>query len=207
MTNPTIPTINKRFRQFLPIVIDIETAGVNAHTDALLELCAITLTLDNTKGFSLHERFHSHIMPFEGANLDKDSLAFNKIDPFHPFRDAKEEDEVLNDLFSFVRQAVKKNHCQRAVLVGHNAWFDLLFLNQATQRSHLKSPFHAFTSFDTATLSAVQYGQTVLAKACQAAKIPFNTQEAHSAIYDAEKTAELFCKILNTWHNTEEENA
>ncbi|MGW8228635.1 MAG: ribonuclease T, partial [Gammaproteobacteria bacterium] len=43
------------------------------------------------------------------------------------------------------------------------------------------------------------YGQTVLARAVQAAGIQWNQKEAHSAVYDAERTAELFCRIVNTW--------
>lgn len=199
----TYPSIKQRFRQFLPIVVDIETGGINPQTDALLELAAITLTLDKNGHLTPGDSFHTHIMPFEGANLDPEALAFNKIDPYHPFRDALEEEDALSELFKFVKTAVKKAQCQRGVLVGHNAWFDLLFLNNATKRSELKSPFHAFTSFDTATLSAVHYGQTVLAKACQSAKVAFNTAEAHSALYDTQKTAELFCKIVNTWRKAD----
>lgn len=195
--------LSQRFRQFLPIVIDVETAGINAQTDALLELAAITVSLNASGQFITDELFHAHILPFEGARLDPEALAFNKIDPYHPFREALEEKEALTQLFEFTELALKKSNCQRAVLVGHNAWFDLLFLNNAIKRTGLISPFHRFTSFDTATLSAVHYGQTVLAKACDAAGIEFNTNDAHSAIYDTEKTAALFCKILNTWHNTE----
>ena len=42
-------------------------------------------------------------------------------------------------------------------------------------------------------------GQTVLAKACQSARIPFDNKEAHSALYDTERTTELFCHIVNRW--------
>jgi ribonuclease T len=42
-------------------------------------------------------------------------------------------------------------------------------------------------------------GQTVLAKACQAAGIAFDGQQAHSALYDTERTAELFCFIVNRY--------
>lgn len=195
--------LNQRFRQFLPIVIDVETGGINAQTDALLELAAITLRLDEAGKFRTDQSCHLHILPFEGANLDPEALAFNKIDPYHPFREAMEEKEALTELFQFTKKALKHTDCQRAVLVGHNAWFDLLFLNNAVQRTGLKSPFHRFTSFDTATLAAAHYGQTVLAKACKAANIPFNTNDAHSALYDTEKTAALFCKILNTWQKSD----
>jgi ribonuclease T len=84
--------------------------------------------------------------------------------------------------------------------VAHNASFDQGFLNQAARRSNLKrNPFHPFSSFDTASLAGLVYGQTVLARACAAAGIAFNNQEAHSAIYDCEKTAEVFCDMVNRW--------
>lgn len=191
--------MRNRFRGFLPIVIDVETAGVNPQTDALLEICAIPLCFNEQNELKQLEPFHAHIEPFSGANLDKASLEFNQIDPFHPFRLAKEEKIVLQDLFTIVKNQLKKQNCSRAVLVGHNAWFDLLFLKSAIARTKLSSPFHQFTSFDTATLSALVYGQTVLAKALEKAKIPFNLKEAHSALYDAKKTAELFCKIVNNF--------
>lgn len=191
--------LKERFRGFLPVVVDIETAGVDPQKNALLEMC-IVLIDQNEQGDFLPQASHfEHILPFPGAELDAESLAFNAIDPFQPLRFAIEEKSALQRLFKPITQALKKSQCQRAVLVGHNAWFDLLFIKEAVKRTGIKSPFHAFTCFDTATLGGLFYGQTVLAKAAQAAGIEFNTAEAHSAIYDAEKTAELFCIMLNTW--------
>jgi ribonuclease T len=189
-----------RFRGFLPVVVDVETGGINPLNDALLELAAVSIKMD-AQGLIYPDReYHFHIEPFEGAHLNPESLAFNKIDPSHPFRFAISETQALTELFSAMNQELKEKRCSRAVLVGHNAWFDQQFLNIAVSRSKIiKNPFHRFTSFDTATLGALAYGQTVLAKALQAAKIPFNTEEAHSALYDAKSTAELFCNIINRW--------
>tara|TARA_R110002110_G_scaffold166602_2_gene367350 strand:+ start:109000 stop:109599 length:600 start_codon:yes stop_codon:yes gene_type:complete len=190
--------ISQRFREFLPIVVDVETGGVNPQTDALLELAAVSLKMDDQGVISPDKQYHYHILPFKGANLDPVSLNINKIDPFHPFRFAISEEEALNDLFPKIKKECKVKNCQRAVLVGHNAWFDLHFLQAAQKRCRIeKSPFHRFTSFDTATLSALVYGQTVLAKALQKAKLPYAMDSAHSALYDTERTAELFCKIVN----------
>lgn len=186
-----------RFRSYLPIVIDVETAGVNPQADALLEIGMVFIEMDK-KGF-LHpgQSFHEHVLPFAGANLNPDSLAFNKIDPYHPFRYALTEQAMFDTLIPPIKRALKSANCTRAVLVGHNAWFDLLFLKQAIMRCQINSPFHGFTCFDTATLAAAHFGQTVLAKALNCAKIPFDLDKAHSALYDAEKTAELFCQIIN----------
>ncbi len=191
--------IKQRFRGFLPVVVDVETAGVEPHKNALLEVCIVLLTLNDDGYFTRGATHFEHVLPFENAVLDPDSLAFNQIDPYQPLRFALDEKLALQNLFAPINSALKQSHCQRAVLVGHNAWFDLLFIKEAVKRTGLKSPFHAFTCFDTATLGGLIYGQTVLAKAVKAAGIPFDLNEAHSAIYDAEKTADLFCVMMNTW--------
>lgn len=191
------PRISQRFDGLLPIVLDLETGGVNYQTDALLELAAISLQFNDQNLLEQKALFSCHIEPFEGARLDPKALEINGIDPYHPFRFAISEKEALEQLFEFVRKETKLNDCKRAVLVGHNAHFDLYFLLEATKRCKMKSPFHAFTVFDTATLGGILYRKTVLARAAKAAGIPFDRDEAHSAIYDAKATAELFCKIVN----------
>lgn len=192
-----------RFRGFLPVVVDVETAGVDPHKNALLEMCVVLLTMDEQGMLQRGESHFEHILPFSGAELDQKSLDFNQIDPFQPLRFALDEKIALDNLFKPIFTALKKARCQRAVLVGHNAWFDLLFIKEAIKRTGVKSPFHAFTCFDTATLGGLIYGQTVLAKAALSAGIPFDAEEAHSAIYDAEKTADLFCQMTNTWRLTQ----
>lgn len=193
--------IKQRFRGFLPVVVDVETAGIDPERHALLEICAVLIEMDHEGYFTPGDVFFENVLPFKGAALDEKSLAFNQIDPFQPLRFALDEKKALNQWLAPIQKTLQKHHCQRAVLVGHNAWFDLLFIRAAMQRTGITSPFHAFTCFDTATLAGLAYGQTVLSKAVQAAGIEFDAKEAHSAIYDARKTAELFCTILNTWRN------
>jgi len=198
----TKPLFSQRFRGYFPVVIDVETAGFNAQTDALLEIAASVLALDEQSGkFSIDETIQFNVDPFEGANLEPKALEFTGIDPTNPLRGAVSEDTALKGLFKLVRKKMKLAGCQRAIIVAHNAAFDLGFLNAATERTAIKrSPFHSFVSFDTTTLAGLALGQTVLAKACEAAEIEFNNAEAHSALYDTEKTAELFCHIVNKWH-------
>ncbi|MBL7481620.1 ribonuclease T [Legionella bononiensis] len=191
--------IKERFRGFLPVVVDVETAGLVPHKNALLEMCIVLVEMDSEGQLKRGESHFEHILPFSGAELDQKSLEFNQIDPFQPLRFAVDEKVALERLFQPIFTALKKTRCQRAVLVGHNAWFDLLFIKEAIKRTGVKSPFHAFTCFDTATLGGLIYGQTVLAKAAHAAGIHFDPHEAHSAIYDAEKTADLFCVMTNQW--------
>ncbi|MCI0506476.1 MAG: ribonuclease T [Gammaproteobacteria bacterium] len=192
--------MSNRFRGFLPVVVDVETAGFNAKTDALLEIAAVTVVFNEERRLTVGETYSTHIQPFPGANLDKTSLAFNGIDPHHPFRFAVSEFDALKTIFEPIRAAVNEQACTRAILVGHNPAFDLAFLNAAVQRSGIKrNPFHQFSTFDTVTLAGLAFGQTVLARAMIAAGIEWNNDHAHSAKYDAEKTAQLFCKIVNMW--------
>ncbi|WP_166424834.1 ribonuclease T [Paraglaciecola sp. 20A4] len=194
--------LKDRFRGYFPVIVDVETAGFNAKTDALLEVAAITTKMDD-KGFLTPDKtFHYHVIPFEGANLEKAALDFNGIDPWCALRGALDETEVIKDLCKQIRKEQKEADCQRSVMVAHNAAFDLGFINAAIERSKIKrTPFHPFVSFDTTTLSGLALGQTVLVKACQAANISFDQNEAHSALYDTQKTAELYCYIVNKWQS------
>lgn len=190
----------RRFRGFLPVVIDVETGGFEAATDALLELAAVLLDFDAEGRLVVSDSLTVHVDPFEGANIEPAALEFNGIDPSSPLRGAVPEREALGEVFGRVRKALKATGCNRAVLVGHNAHFDHGFVQAAAARTEIKrNPFHPFSCFDTATLAGLAYGQTVLARACAVAGIDFDAREAHSALYDAEKTAELFCGIVNRW--------
>lgn len=195
-------SIASRFRGFLPVVIDVETAGFNSKTDALLEIAAVILDMNSDGNLYRKETVHCNVEPFRGANLEKSALEFTGIDPHCPYRNAQPEKVALDKIFTPIRRAVKNTGCTRAILVGHNSSFDHGFVFAAAERAEIKrNPFHPFSSFDTNTLSALAFGQTVLAKACVAAKIDFDGHEAHSAKYDTEKTAELFCAIINKWKN------
>ena len=190
----------RRFRGQLPIVIDVQTSGLNSATDALLEIAAVTLIMDEKGRLCCDQTFACHVEPFAGARLEKEALEITGIDPFHPLRFALPERQALYRIFAAVKDQLEKTGCYRAILVGHNAWFDLSFILAAVKRTGIRHhPFHTFTTFDTASLSAVALGETVLARAARRARIPFDIQQAHSAIYDVERTAELFCHIVNKW--------
>ncbi|CAC9566863.1 Ribonuclease T [uncultured Gammaproteobacteria bacterium] len=190
--------IKQRIRGYLPVVIDIETGGFNEKTDAMLEVCAIIIGINNDGVFYPKDPQHFHIEPFKGANLEPSALKFNGIDVYNPLRMAVTEKQALSDIFQTIHMEIKNEECTRAILVGHNAFFDLGFLRASTERSKLKSPFHQFSTIDTVSLSALYYGETVLAKAMRVANIEWNDANAHSALYDTQKTAELFCQIFNT---------
>jgi ribonuclease T len=200
--------MSRRFRGFLPVVIDVECGGFNPNTDALLEVAAVLVEIQEDGALKPGESWRYHVQPFPGAKLEAASLAVNGIDPFHPLRPAVSEKDALTRLFKEIRQAMKDNDCTRAILVGHNAYFDLNFMNAAVARNGIKrNPFHPFSCFDTATLAGVALGQTVLAKALQAAGISWDSNEAHSAAYDAQQTAQLFCQICNRFKNVGRQTA
>lgn len=190
--------MSRRFRGFLPVVVDVETGGFNEATDALLQVAAVLLDVDDDGRLFCSETISCHVTPFEGANLDPKSMEVNGIDVDHPFRLALEEEQALPKIFKPVRNAIKLQGCNKAILVGHNAHFDLKFINAAAQRTGIKrNPFHPFSTFDTVTVAGLAYGQTVLARAVKSAGMEWDTSQAHSAIYDAEMTAALFCKVVN----------
>lgn len=192
--------IAQRFRGFLPVVIDVETGGFNAKTDAMLEIAAVILEMDSQGNLQIKDHYSKNIEPFPGAVVEQAALEFTGIDIYDPERNAEDEGDALREIFQPIRREVSETGCTRAVMVAHNAHFDLGFVNAAAERAQIKrNPFHPFSCFDTSSLSGLAYGQTVLAKACQSAKIDFNNQDAHSALYDTTKTAELFCSIVNRW--------
>ena len=197
---PAATPMARRFRGYLPVVVDVETGGFDWTRNALLEIAAVPIELDEAGILHPGETVTTHVMPAPGTTIDPKSLEVTGIDIHHPFRAAREERPALDHVFAAVRAACKRHACQRAILVGHNAHFDLNFLNAAVARTgHKRNPFHPFSVFDTVTLAGIAYGQTVLARALQAAGMEWNQAEAHSAVYDAERTAALFCRIANTW--------
>jgi len=197
---PATTPMARRFRGYLPVVVDVETGGFDWNKHALPAIAAVPIELDENGLFVPGQTTSAHLHPAPGLDIDPKSLEITGIVLDHPFRFAKPEREALDHVFAPVRAAVKRHGCQRAILVGHNAHFDLNFLNAAVTRvGHKRNPFHPFSVFDTVTLAGVAYGQTVLARAVQAAGFEWSAEDAHSAVYDAEQTARLFCKIANAW--------
>lgn len=194
----SLPKLNERFRGFFPVVIDIETSGLDKDSNAILEIAAITLQMNQDGWLKPDQSIQFNVNPFEGAIMNPSSMAFTGIDPTNPLRQAVDEKIALEAIFKLIRTEMKKSECHRAIIVAHNAHFDLGFLLAASERTkQKKNPFHPFACFDTASLSGLMYGQTVLAKACEMSNIEFNPKEAHSALYDTQKTAELFCNMVN----------
>ena len=205
MSDNELKLMSRRFRGFYPVVVDVETGGFDEKKDALLEIGAVTLNIDENGHMTTNSEYQCHINPFEGANMEPASLEINGIDPHHPFRvaAAKDEETAIRELFRFIHKGMKPSKCKRAIMIGHNTTMDHNFIFAAAQRNKIsRNPFHPFSTFDTVSLAGLAYGQTVLSRAAQAAGLSWDNDEAHSALYDAKQTAELFCCIVNRWAET-----
>ena len=188
----------RRFRGYLPVAIDVETGGFHPATDALLEIAAVLIDMDGHGNLKRGATHNFHVQPFAGARLDPAALSITGIDPHHPLRPALPERDALQRVFRGIRHAMRAYGCRRAILVGHNAAFDLAFLNAAVARSEVKrNPFHPFSCFDTATLAGAALGQTVLSKAVTVAGLEWDPASAHNARYDAQRSADIFCLVCN----------
>lgn len=192
--------ISQRFRGFLPVVVDVETGGFDQKKDALLEVAAVFVNYNAEGKLVPIDTLHYHVRPFDGANIDPMSLKITGIDPFHPLRPALDEKKVADRLFGAIRDYQKQQNCTRTILVGHNAQFDLGFINALAERTdYQRNPFHPFSALDTVSLGALAYGQTVLARIAQLAGFDYDSEKAHGAKYDTELTANIFCQIVNLW--------
>ena len=194
-----VASMARRFRGFLPVVVDLETSGFDSERHGVLEIAALTLRFDEG-ALVIDARHRWPVRPFAEAEINPDSLRLTGIDLNDPQRGAISEAEAIKRFFKLVRNQIKAQGCHRGVLVAHNAVFDAAFLRSAAKRANAKrDPFHPFTTIDTAALAAVAYGHTVLREACARAGIGYSKEQAHSALYDAERCALLFCKMVNDW--------
>ena len=48
--------LSQRFRGYLPIVVDVETGGFNESTDALLQIAAVIIDIDQQGQFAIRRR-------------------------------------------------------------------------------------------------------------------------------------------------------
>ena len=191
--------LKDRFRKFLPVVVDLETGGFDAEENPILEI-AIQLVDWESNQLVLGDSYRHHVDPFEGLTLNQESLDFLKLDLSHPLRVSVDEKTAITDLFKIINKHKSKYECSRAILVGHNAFFDHSFLLAACKRNNIKkSPFHPFSLIDTVSLGVLATKQTVLARVCKELQVEYDNDEAHSAAYDAKVTAEVFCSIVNSF--------
>lgn len=180
-------------------MIDLETGGFECKKHAVLEIAIVLLDWkDNQIIPGVTHQWN--IEPEAHLVVEAASLAVTGIDLSDPNRNAIQENQAVRECFKIIRRAVKSANCNRAILTAHNAHFDHGFVMEATERNEIKrNPFHPFSVIDTASLSALTLGHTVLSEACLRAGVNFENEKAHSAVHDAEATADLFCRIVNSW--------
>src|ERR1700743_3706840 len=99
----------RRFRGFLPVVIDVETGGFHAATDALLEIAAVMIEMDPDGTLRRGPTHSFHVKPFEGGRLDPAALSITGIDPHHPLRPALPERDALQRLFPDIHHAIREH--------------------------------------------------------------------------------------------------
>ena len=186
-----------RFRGYLPVILDLETGGFDSGCNPILELACAFVGMESNQ-LQICEEFCWAVSPFSGAIVEESSLKITGIDLDDPDRIQLEEKAAINSLFKLIRKRIKSEECTRAILVAHNASFDQGFLHAACDRSGIKrNPFHPFSTIDTVSLAAIAFGHTVLSESCNRAGLEFDQSKAHQAAYDANRTAALFCKIVN----------
>lgn len=189
--------LKDRFRGYMPVVLDLETGGTDPYNHAIIEIAIVFLDWQEDVLLpGVHRRWA--VLPHPETTIEDSSLDLIGIDPFDPARGAQLEETCLRECFRAIRKRMEANSCTRAYLVGHNAYFDHSFVKAAAHRNGVgQNPFHLFTVIDTASLAAVNFGHSVLSVACDRAGIEFDENKAHSALYDATVTSQLFCTIVN----------
>jgi ribonuclease T len=191
--------IRERFRGYLPVTVDLETGGFDNQANPILEIACSFLALAGNE-LAISSQHQWNVTPFPGSTIDPASLKITGIDLDDPDRQGLLERDALQSFFKVVRHEMKQSGCHRAILVAHNASFDHGFIRSACTRTGIKrNPFHPFSTIDTAALSAVAFGHTVLSETCRRAGLEFDDARAHDAAYDADRTAALFCRIVNMW--------
>ena len=192
--NDTLPMQN-RFRGFMPVVIDVECGGFIPYR-CTVGNCRSVVGDSGDGSLAAWGNWRYHVQPFPAptsngvTRCDGLSILFTRYAQRFQRRSA-------HAIVQEISQAMKDNDCTRAILVGHNACFDLNFLNAAVARTEIKrNPFHPFSSFDTATLAGVAFGQTGYRSRFKRPESLGIRTNAFGA-YDAQQTADCFARSAN----------
>ncbi|KAB7708086.1 PolC-type DNA polymerase III [Bacillus aerolatus] len=160
------------------VVFDVETTGLSAVYDTIIELAAVKI-----KDGDIIDRFESFANPHHPLSSTTINLTGITDDLV---QNAPEVEEVLKKF---------KGWTDDAILVAHNASFDMGFLNAGYTRYDLGKSVNPV--IDTLELARFLYPTmknhrlNTLAK-----KFDVELTQHHRAIYDAEATGYLFLKML-----------
>lgn len=160
------------------VVFDTETTGLSARYDKVIELAAVKM-----KDGEVIERFEQFIDP--GHPLSQTTIKLTSITD-DMVRGSKSEKEVFEMFQEF---------CKGSIIVGHNATFDVDFMNTGYARHGL--PLIGEPWLDTLPMARLLYPEmkgfrlNTLAK-----KLNVNLEHHHRAIYDAEATGYIYYAML-----------
>ena len=159
------------------VVFDLETTGFSPSANRIIEIGAVKVE----KGV-ITQRFSTFVnpqvpIPFRIEELTgiNDNMVL----------DAPPIEEVLPKFLEF---------CQDAVMVAHNAAFDMSFIEENCRRQQIE---REFTSVDTVALARVLLPQLNRFKLDTVAKaLGVSLENHHRAVDDAGCTAEIFVKFV-----------
>ncbi|WP_019242271.1 MULTISPECIES: PolC-type DNA polymerase III [Bacillus] len=160
------------------VVFDVETTGLSAVYDTIIELAAVKVR--NGEIIDTFESFANPHHPLSATTIDLTGITDDMV------RNAPEVSEVLKRF---------KDWTEDAILVAHNASFDMGFLNVGYKKIGFEKASNPV--IDTLELGRFLYPQlknhrlNTLAK-----KFDINLTQHHRAIYDAEATGHLLIKML-----------
>lgn len=161
------------------VVFDVETTGLSAIYDRVIELSAVKMQNNN-----VIDQFEEFIDP--GFPLSEQTINLTSITD-EMVHGSKSEEEVFK-LF--------REFCGDDIIVGHNVTFDVGFMNTGYLRHDMPEIDNPI--IDTLTLARFLYPNmkgyrlNTLAK-----KFNVNLEHHHRAIYDAETTGHLNYIFLN----------
>lgn len=164
------------------VVFDIETTGFSAEKDRIIEIGAVRM-----EGGRITDRFSSFVNP--GRPIPFRITELTSIRDDMVIGSAGIE-EVLPDFLAF---------SQGAIMVAHNADFDMGFIRQNCLRLHLEAPA---TYMDTVAMgrylmpSLHNQKLNTLAKA-----LKIDPGHHHRAVDDAEATAHIFEKFIQMFRD------
>lgn len=160
------------------VVFDVETTGLSAVYDTIIELAAVKI-----RDGEIIDRFESFANPHHPLSATTINLTGITDDLVE---NAPEVEEVLKDFHEWTGDAI---------LVAHNASFDMGFLNVGYKKIDLGKATNPV--IDTLELARFLYSDmknhrlNTLAK-----KFDIELTQHHRAIYDAEATGYLLLKML-----------
>ncbi|MCL6618005.1 MAG: PHP domain-containing protein, partial [Anoxybacillus ayderensis] len=160
------------------VVFDVETTGLSAVYDTIIELAAVKV-----KNGEIIDRFESFANPHHP--LSATTIELTKITD-DMLKDAPDVEEVLEKFYHWIDDCV---------LVAHNATFDIGFLNagfKKMNRGKVTNPV-----IDTLELARYLYPELKnhrLNTLCK--KFNIELTQHHRAIYDAEATGYLLIHLV-----------